>query len=310
MELIRGLHNLRPRHRGCVATIGNYDGVHLGHQAVLRALAGQAARRRQPALVMTFEPTSREYFRPQSAPPRISSLRERLEDLAASGVERVLCVRFDARLAALEPDAFIREILVGKLGLGYLAVGDNFRFGRQRAGDFALLEQAGGQMGFDVECLPALEVDGMRVSSTRIRDALGAGDVEAAATLLGRPYRISGRVSAGQKLGRKLGMPTANLPVSHARALGNGIYVASVEGVAPASHPAVVSLGTRPTLGLTERMLEAHLLDYSGDLYGRRIQVSLLKRLRPELRFSGLEELQQRMHQDLGEARRYFAARA
>jgi riboflavin kinase / FMN adenylyltransferase len=229
MELIRGLHNLRARHHGCVATIGNYDGVHRGHQAILAQLQEQARAHGLPSTVMIFEPMPREFFAPEQAPPRIASLREKLEDLDATGVARVLCVRFDARFAALSPQDFITQVLVEGLGVKHLAVGDDFRFGHRRAGDFTLLQQAGRAQGFAVEHLPAFCLDGERVSSTRIRAALTAGNLAQAARLLGRPYRIDGRVAAGQKLGRQLGVPTANLPLRQRRALRYGVYAARVD---------------------------------------------------------------------------------
>ncbi|MGH8459459.1 MAG: riboflavin biosynthesis protein RibF, partial [Nevskiales bacterium] len=222
MELIRGLHNLRARHHGCVATIGNYDGVHRGHRAVLDQLTEQSRCLGLPSTVMIFEPTPREFFAPGQAPPRIASPREKLEDLAGTGVERALCVRFDARFAALSPRDFITRILVDGLGVRYLAVGDDFRFGHRREGDFALLQEAGKTQGFEVCNLPAYCLDGVRVSSTRSREALAAGDMRLVRQLLGRPYRIGGRVVSGQRLGRKLGVPTVNLPLYQRRAIRYG----------------------------------------------------------------------------------------
>lgn len=307
MELIRGLHNLRARHRGCVATIGNYDGVHRGHQAVLGLLAEKAGQHGLPSLVMVFEPMPREFFAPDKAPPRISSLREKLEDLAAAGVDRVLCVRFDASFAGLSPRAFITEILVKGLGVRYLEVGDDFRFGRNREGDFRLLQKAGGELGFAVEHLPAYCLDGIRVSSTRIRAALVEGDMTEAARLLGRPYRIDGRVVSGQRLGRKLGVPTANLALQPRRAIRFGIYAARVDTPdAPGGLPAAVNIGIRPTVPEGGCLLEAHLLDFDRELYGRRIRVHLLQYLRAEVRFDSLDELRRQMHKDIAEARAWL----
>lgn len=306
MELIRGLHNLRARHHGCVATIGNYDGVHRGHQAVLGQLEEQSGKLGLPSLVMIFEPMPREFFAPEQAPPRIASLREKLEDLEAMGVQRVLCVRFDAHFSAQSPQEFIRRILVDGLGVQYLAVGDDFRFGHRREGDFALLQQAGHEQGFAVERMRAYTLDGARVSSTRIREALVAGDMSQAAQLLGRPYRIAGRVVSGQRLGRKLGVPTANLPIVKRRALRFGVYAARVDTMADKALPAAVSIGVRPTLAVNDCLLEAHLLDYSGDLYGQRISVQLLNYLRPEQRFADLGGLRTQMELDIAEARTWL----
>ena len=308
MELIRGLHNLRPRHRGCVATIGNYDGVHRGHQAVLGQLAVQARQHRLPSLVMIFEPMPREFFAPDRAPSRISSLREKLEDLEAVGVERVLCVRFDARFAGLKPQAFISDVLVDGLGVRYIEVGDDFRFGHKREGDFELLQIAGEKQGFKVEHLAPFCLDGARVSSTRIREALGHGDMKQAARLLGRPYRIDGRVVRGQRLGHSLGIPTANLRLHQQRAVRYGIYAARVDIPEAAGLPAAVNIGVRPTLPGNDCLLEAHLLDYDGDLYGKRIRVHLLDFLREEARFEDLDSLKNQMQQDIRQVRDWLKA--
>jgi riboflavin kinase/FMN adenylyltransferase len=308
MELIRGLHNLRARHRGCVATIGNYDGVHRGHQAVLRALAETAREHDLPSLAMVFEPMPREFFAPDRAPPRISSLREKLEDLAATGVDRVLCVRFDARFAGLSPQEFITGVLVNGLGVRYLEVGDDFRFGHNREGDFGLLQQAGNRLGFTAQHLPPFCLDGARVSSTRIRAALVDGDMAEAARLLGQPYRIDGRVTRGRHLGRKLGIPTANLPLRQRRAVRFGIYVARVDTPEARGLPAAVNIGIRPTVPSDESLLEAHLLDFDGNLYGQRIRVHLLKYLRAEALFDSLDGLRAQMEKDIAHARAWLQA--
>lgn len=303
MELIRGLHNLRARHHGCVATIGNYDGVHRGHQAVLGQLAVQSKQLGLPSMVMIFEPTPREFFAPEQAPPRIASLREKLEDLESAGVERVLCVRFDARFAAQSPQDFIARVLVDGLGVRYLAVGNDFRFGHRREGDFALLQTAGRSQNFEVHSLPAYCLNGIRVSSTRIREALAAGEMQLASQCLGRAYRVSGRVEAGQQLGRTLGVPTANLPLRERRAIRYGVYVARVNTPLGMALPAVVSVGIRPTVAINDCLLEAHLLDFAGDLYGQRISVQLLHFLRAEQRFAELESLRMQMQEDIRQAR-------
>ncbi|MEK7840961.1 MAG: bifunctional riboflavin kinase/FAD synthetase, partial [Pseudomonadota bacterium] len=211
MEVVRGLHNLRPRHRGCVATLGNFDGVHLGHQVVIGQLAEKAQELRLPTLAMIFEPQPLEYFRPPPVPARLTRLREKLMALRRYSVDRVLIVRFDQTFAAMTAEDFIAHVLVEKLGVRYLVVGDDFRFGRERRGDFAMLAAAGQRHGFPVVNVHTYAVDGERVSSTRVRDRLAAGDLAGAERLLGRPYRMSGRVAHGDKLGRRLGIPTANI---------------------------------------------------------------------------------------------------
>ena len=211
MELIRGLHNLRPHHHGCVATIGNFDGVHLGHQAVIGQLAEKGEALGLPTTVICFEPQPLEVFRPDEVPPRLTRLREKLQALKRYSVDRVLLIRFNQRFAAMTAEAFIDEVLVRGLGIRYLVVGDDFRFGKGRTGDFAMLQQAGQQHGFQVVSMHTFSVDGERVSSTRVRAALVNGELETAEKLLGRPYRMCGRVAHGDKIGRTIGIPTANI---------------------------------------------------------------------------------------------------
>lgn len=257
---------------------------------------------------MIFEPMPREFFAAQQTPGRIASLREKLADLAEAGVDRVLCVRFDARFAALDAPSFIDQILVRGLGLRYLVVGDDFRFGQGRAGDFVLLQAAGGERGFRVESLPAFCMEGERVSSTRVREALAQGEMQRAAHLLGRSYRIEGRVVGGQRLGRALGVPTANLRLRERRAVRYGIYAARVSAPGIEDWPAAVSLGVRPSVPGDDCLLEAHLLDFDGDLYGRRIRVQLLHYLRPEQRFADLEGLRRQMNVDIAQARAWLGS--
>lgn len=306
MELIRGLHNLQPRHRGCVATIGNFDGVHLGHQAVIGQLAERAGELKLPAVVMLFEPQPQEYFRPEQAPARLMRLREKLLALRRYAVDRVLCVRFDARFAALEADAFIEQVLVGSLGVRYLAVGDDFRFGAKRRGDFAMLKRAGERHGFQVVNMHSFSVDGERVSSTRIRAALAAADLEAAEKLLGRRYRMSGRVAHGRKLGRTLGIPTANIHLHRHNSPLRGIYVVEMYGLEGEPLPGVANIGTRPTVGGTEVILEVHLLDFDRDIYGAHVSVEFLQKLRDEKRFDSIDAMRVEILNDIARARCYF----
>ncbi|MFL6621717.1 MAG: bifunctional riboflavin kinase/FAD synthetase [Sulfurifustis sp.] len=305
MEFIRGLHNLRPRHRGCALTIGNFDGVHRGHQLVIAQLAARAAALRMPALVMLFEPHPLEYFRPQDAPPRLMRLREKLMALATLPVDRVLCVRFNARVAQLPPQAFVEEILVRSLGARYVVVGEDFRYGHQRAGDIESLTRAGREHGFEAGAAATFMIDGERVSSTRVRAALVNGDMRAAEKLLGRPYSMYGHVMHGDKIGRTIGVPTANIALQRHRAAIDGIFVVEL-CIGNERLPAVASIGTRPTVGGTERLLEVHALDFNRDIYGTHVKVDFLHRIREERRFDSVEEMRQCIDQDIAVARQYF----
>jgi riboflavin kinase/FMN adenylyltransferase len=306
MELIRGLHNLRPRHRGCVATIGNFDGVHLGHQAVIGQLADKAEALDLPTLVMLFEPQPAEFFSPAKAPPRLMRLREKLQALRRYAVDRALCVRFDKAFAGLEPEDFIRRVLVEGMGIKYLVVGDDFRFGHQRRGDFTMLQAAGREHGFQVVNMHSFTIDGERVSSTRVRAALAAADLMLAEKLLGRPYRMCGRVAHGDKLGRTLGVPTANIHLHRHNTPLRGVYVVEVFGLPDEPVAGVANIGTRPTVGGTRTLLEVHLLDFQRDIYGKYVHVNFLHKLRDEKRFGSLEELKEKMEQDIADARAYF----
>ena len=306
MELIRGLHNLRPGHRGCAVTIGNFDGVHLGHQAVIRRLGERARALGVPSLVMLFEPQPLEYFRPDAAPARLMRLREKLAALRAQGVDRVLCVRFGARFASVSAEAFMGQVLRDALGARLVLVGHDFRFGNRRRGDIDMLRRAGPDHGFEVDTAPTFALEGERVSSTRIRAALADGDLEAAARLLGRPYRICGRVAHGDKLGRELGVPTANIRLFRRRAPLAGIFAVTLEGVEHRPLPAVASLGTRPTVGGTALLLEVHLFDFERDIYGAQVAVEFHRRIRDERRFESLDALRAQMGRDIEAARDYF----
>jgi len=309
MELIRGLHNLRERHHGCVATIGNYDGIHLGHQAVIGQLADEAARLGLPAVVITFEPQPMEYFMPDKVPARVTRFREKLEALRRFAVDRVLCLSFNRQLATMTADEFIRRILVDGLGIRYLVVGDDFRFGKDRAGDFQTLVTAGARQGFQVVNMHTFAIDGERVSSTRIRQALQQGELPLAEKLLGRDYRMSGRVVHGEKLGRQLGYPTANIFLHRKASPLQGIFVVEVYGLDGEPLPGVASLGTRPTVDGKRVLLEVYLLDFERDIYGRHIQVSFLHKLRDELKFDSLEALKDKIAEDVQQTREFFANR-
>ena len=306
MQLVRGLHNLRPSHRGCVATIGNFDGVHCGHQGVLARLRERAAQAGLPSCVVIFEPQPREFFAPDTAPARISSLREKLELLREAGIDRVLCLTFNRRLRELSAEQFVHQILVEGLGVKHLEVGDDFRFGKGRTGDFALLVAAGVREGFTVESAATIELHGERVSSTRVREVLAAGDFAEVERLLGRPYCISGRVLHGQKLGRQLGTPTANLQLNRLRPALSGVYLVSTE-VDGKRWPGVANIGRRPSVKSDGRAhLEVHLLDFAGDLYGRRLVVQFHRKLRDEQRFASLEALKSAIDADIAAARAHW----
>lgn len=308
MELVRGLYNLRARHRGCVATIGNFDGVHRGHQHMIAAVRAAAIRVALPAAVITFEPTPREFFEGDAAPARLTRLREKLEALASYGVDRVLVLRFDRRVQAMGATEFVERLLVDGLGVRHMVVGHDFHFARRREGNLALLQEAGKRHGFTVEEVGRYMDEGERVSSSLVRDALGRGDLERARKLLGRPYRMAGRVRRGAQLGRTLGFPTANLALHRKVVPLWGVFAVRVSGAGLADHPAVVSLGTRPTINGTEPLLEVHVFDFDGDLYGRYLDVDFILRLRDERRFETIDALVAQMHRDAAAARAALGA--
>lgn len=306
MELIRGLHNLRPRHRGCVATIGNFDGVHLGHQRILEQVLVQARARRLKSTVILFEPQPQEFFAPDKAPPRLMTLRDKVRALREAGIDQLLLCRFDDAFRSQSAAQFVQRLLVDGLGIDYLVVGDDFRFGAGRDGDFAYLQQAGDKAGFEVTDTTTCLVDGERVSSTRIRAALQAGDLVLAAALLGKPYRISGRVRHGDKRGRELATPTANLAMRRVQSPVAGVYSVRVFGAGLSGAPGVANVGTRPTVNGSDNRLEVHLLDYSGDLYGKYLDVEFLHFQREEKKFDGLDALKAAIWQDIDQARHFF----
>jgi riboflavin kinase/FMN adenylyltransferase len=308
MELVRGLHNLRERHRGSVVTIGNYDGVHRGHQHMLAAVREHAERLRAPATVITFEPTPREYFEGGAAPSRLMRLREKVEALPLYGVDRMVVLRFDRRMQGMGAQEFVERLLVQGLGVRHMVVGHDFHFARRREGTIATLREAGSLHGFEVQEVGQFLVDGERVSSSLVREALGRGDLARAAQLLGRPYRMAGRVMRGQQLGRKLGYPTANLALHRKVVPLWGIFAVRVSGAGLLDHPAVVSLGTRPTINGTDPLLEVHVFDWEGDLYGRYLDVDFVQRLRDEKRFESLDALVAQMHRDAAQARAVLGA--
>ena len=304
MEVIRGNHNLRSRHRGCVATIGNFDGVHLGHQAVFRNLMERGRELGLPSVVITFEPQPQEYFAPQQAPARLTRLREKMMAIEESGIDRVLLLEFHKRLAAMEAHDFVEQILVQGLGMRFLYVGDDFRFGRGRHGDFQMLCELGRKHGFAVETMHTFRLSEDRVSSTRVRELLTQGELEAAAHLLGRPYRICGRVAHGDKRGRTIGFPTANVDLHRRVSPVRGVFAVRVHGLEDGPLPGVSNIGTRPTVtGDPRYLLEVHLFDFAREIYGEHVEVEFVHKLRYEKRFDSFEELRRQILQDAWQGR-------
>ncbi|WP_039057499.1 bifunctional riboflavin kinase/FAD synthetase [Enterobacter sp. Bisph1] len=306
MKLIRGLHNLSQAPHGCVLTIGNFDGVHRGHQALLEGLRAEGRARGLPVVVMIFEPQPLELFAGDKAPARLTRLREKLRLLAECGVDYVLCVRFDRRFAAFTAQTFVSSLLVDRLDVKFLAVGDDFRFGAGRQGDFLLLQKAGEKYGFSVTSTQTFCQGGMRVSSTAVRQALAEDNLALAENLLGHPFTISGRVVHGDELGRTIGFPTANLPLRRQVSPVKGVYAVEVAGLGDTLLPGVANIGTRPTVAGVRQQLEVHLLDVVMDLYGRHIDVVLRKKLRNEQRFASLDELKAQIARDEVAARAFF----
>jgi riboflavin kinase/FMN adenylyltransferase len=306
MQLVRGLHNLRPQHRGCVATIGNFDGVHRGHQAILARLRERAVELGLPSCVVIFEPQPREFFAPDTAPARLARLRDKLDLLANDGVDLVLCLAFNQRFSKLSAAEFVDTVLIDGLGVKHLEVGDDFRFGCDRVGDFDFLQKVGAEKGFTVEAAQTVEIDGVRVSSTKVRTALAAADFALAEHLLGRPFEISGRVLHGQKLARQLGTPTANVQLKRRRVPLTGVYLVSTQ-IDGKAWPGVANIGVRPSVAGDGRPhLEIHLLDFTGDIYGRRLTVVFHQKLRDEQRFASLEALKTAIDADVAAARAHW----
>jgi riboflavin kinase/FMN adenylyltransferase len=328
MRLIRGLHNIPSDFSGCVATIGNFDGVHLGHQAILQQLKRQGEEHHLPTVVMMFEPQPREFFAPDQAPARLANMSEKLQDLASFGVDYVLCLPFNQKLRSMSADQFIQTILLDGLKIRHLIIGDDFRFGCDRTGDYQLLQQSGKQFGFSVEDTKTFELDGQRVSSTRVRECLSAGDLAMAATLLGRPYRMSGRIGYGRQLGRTIGVPTANVILQRNKLPMTGVYAVKVAEIEVADciesqaldssgkakeWQGVANIGVKPTVaGIPEPSLEVHIFDFpsleeGGNIYGKRLSVEFCQKIREEQKFDGLEVLKAAIEKDMKAAREIFS---
>ena len=300
-----------PRAAGpTVLTIGNFDGLHRGHQALLARLVAEAQRLRLPSSLLSFEPHPREFFAPDQAPARLTSLREKIKLIADCGIDRFYVCRFNAALAAYSAQEFIKTILVDGLATKHLIIGDDFRFGRGRSGDFALLQEAGRLHDFSAEAMPTIEWQGERVSSSAVRDSLEAGAMEHAARLLGRPYNIAGRVVGGDQLGRQLGYPTANVQLKRKQVPLVGVFAVTVSGVAALPWPGAASLGARPTIAAgLQPALEVHLLDYQGSLYGSHVSVEFLHKMRDQAKFESLDALKAQIALDVEATRSYFASK-
>jgi riboflavin kinase/FMN adenylyltransferase len=304
MQLIRGRRHLRESLRGCVVTIGGYDGIHLGHQALLERLKEHGRRLSRPTMMLTFEPLPREHFSPTDPPARITTLRERTRLICDMGLDALCMLRF-CTIRNTSGEQFA-QMLATEFHVPAIVVGHDFRFGKQGEASAKELQEAGQHLGFTVDVVPPVLVDGQRVSSTAIRKALDAGDLKSAERWLGRPYSMRGRVVRGRQLGREFGYPTANLRLQRRRSPLAGIFAVRVHGVEAQALPGVASLGTRPTVDGVEPLLEAHIFDFSGDLYGREIEVEFVQKLREELRFDSVEALIVQMNQDAADARSLF----
>lgn len=309
MEIIRGIHNIKPRHRGCIVTIGNFDGVHLGHQAILRQVQARSEEIAAPAMLICFEPQPKEFFDLYNAPARLTRFREKVELLAEHGIDEVLCLKFDEQTRSMSAAAFI-DLLATKLQVRAVFAGDDARFGNDRTGDFVMLQAAGEKYGFDVTNLYTLTVNEARVSSTRIRECLALGDFDLAEKLLGRPYSITGKVVYGRQLGRTLDAPTANIQLHRYRAPIDGVYAIEIQCLG-GTYRGVANVGVRPTLNdaTVKPILEVHIFDFAQNLYGQTVKVIFRKKIREEQKFSGLAALKEAIRADIEVARTYFAAK-
>lgn len=307
MQLIRGITDLPDRQAGCVVTIGTFDGLHRGHQALIAQACSHAQRLNVPAVLLTFEPMPREFLAPSDPPARLTTLRERWRILSRCGLDYLWVLRFDEALRNLAAEDFA-QLLAGRLRAKVAVVGHDFRFARRGEATADALSVAGERLGFTVDVVPAVTLEGERVSSSGVREALAASEFARARRWLGRPYSMRGRVIGGRRLGRDLGFPTANLPLERRRAPVAGIFAVHVHGVAGKALPGVASLGTRPTVGGIEALLEAHVFDFNADLYGREIEVEFAAKLREEQCFATLEALTAQMHRDAADARRILNA--
>lgn len=303
MELIRGIYNILPKHHGCVLTIGNFDGVHRGHAEVINRLTEKAQHLGLPAVVMTFEPQPQEFFRCENAPARLSLLRDKLMLLDELAIDRVLCVNFNKKFADVSAEDFIEQLLVKALGIKYLVVGDDFCFGRQRQGNFDMLCKAGEQYGFAVVSTQSFILGDKRVSSTEVRQLLASGNMEQARRLLGHPFILSGKVAHGQKIGRTIGFPTANIALKRKVTPVRGVFAVKLYWDNSDIYEGVANVGFRPTVNGQICQLEVHLFDFHGDLYGKSVEVELVAKIRDEQPFGSLDALKKQIENDVNRAK-------
>ncbi len=307
MHLIRGLSHLEPFKSGCVLSIGNFDGLHLGHRAVIKKLAERGEALGLPVVIMTFEPQPLEYFLGDNAPSRLMCLREKVIEFTKLPVDNLLMVRFNRYFANCDAEQFIDDILINKLNVKHLVIGDDFHFGKARRGNFAMLKEKGKLYGFSVEDTGSCQIAGLRISSTLIRDALGAGDLIQAEKLLGHCYSVCGRVAHGEKLGRTIGYPTANIKMFRKNTPVNGVFAVTMTGIDGLELEGVANVGTRPTVdGGSKVVLETYLFDFDKEIYGRYVEVRFKQKIRDEIRFQSLEQLKARIKKDVTEAKNIF----
>lgn len=307
MRLIRGLSHLEPVKNGCVLTIGNFDGLHLGHREVIKKLAERGAALDLPVIIMIFEPQPLEYFLGENAPSRLMRLREKVIQFSKLPVDDLLILRFNQYFANYDAEQFIEDVLIKKLNVKHLVVGDDFHFGKARRGNFAMLKDKGKVFGFDVEDTGSYQLAGLRVSSTLIRDALGAGDLALAERLLGHCYSVCGRVVHGDKRGRTIGYPTANIKMFRRNAPVDGVFAVTMTGIDGMEYEGVANVGTRPTVNGSKVILETHLFDFEKEIYGRYVEVHFKQKIRDEIRFQSLEQLKVQIVKDVAKAKKIFA---
>jgi riboflavin kinase/FMN adenylyltransferase len=305
-ELICGIHNIKSRYHGCVATIGNFDGLHKGHQVIIQSLVRLGKDLNLPTCVILFEPHPQEFFYQDKAPARLMRLREKIKFLQFLSVDRILCLRFNQRLAECSAEEFVKKILVDKLGIKGLIIGDDFRFGKGRQGDFPLLKKLGQEYGFNVFSTPTVLFENERIGSSRVRNAVQQADFKLAELLLGRSFRLSGRIIYGDQRGRLLGFPTANIGLHRNVIPLRGVFIVKVYGLAAMPLAGIVNCGTRPTVNGLKDLLEVHLFDFDQNIYGRFIEVEFLEKIRDEKKFESLETLKSQITKDVAIAKNYF----
>jgi riboflavin kinase / FMN adenylyltransferase len=305
-ELICNIHNIKTKHKGCVATIGNFDGLHQGHQKLIQSLIKLGKQLNLPTCVILFEPHPQEFFYAEKAPARLMRLREKIKLLQFLAIDRILCLGFNKRLAECSAEEFVKKILIGKLGVKGLIVGDDFRFGRGRQGDFPFLQKLSQKYGFKVFSTPTVLFENERIGSSRVRNAVKQSDFKLAELLLGRPFRLSGRIIYGDQRGRLLGFPTANIGLHRKVIPLQGVFVVNIFGLTTTPLPGIANCGIRPTINGLKNLLEVHLFDFDENIYGRFIEIEFLKKIRDEKKFASLHALKEQITQDVAIAKSYF----